>query len=89
MPKDAFDLFYMIRNYGVAGPEDVAARWRLVQGLECAGVALSVLQDDFSSEVSIGPKRVARFLERPDDDELASDVVGFVTRFVDLASAED
>ena len=84
LPKDAFDLYYMIRNYGIAGPEDVAARWPLLRELDCSSAALGYLRDDFSSELSIGPRRVAEFVEQPDDDELAVDVVGFVGRLVEL-----
>ena len=56
----------------------------LVRDLECTGNALQILKEDFAAADSIGPKRVAEFLEEPDDEELAADVVGFVRSLISL-----
>ena len=75
--KDAYDLYYVVRNYG-AGLEDVAARLRLVTDDAHAQHALAVLREDFLDPDGVGPRRVAEFLVRGPDPEIQADVVGFV-----------
>ncbi|MDD5306628.1 MAG: hypothetical protein PHU25_04835 [Deltaproteobacteria bacterium] len=60
--KDAYDLYYLVRNFG-AGVEDVAVCLRplLVDGE--AQRALEVLRNDFLNHEGIGPRRVAEFLQ--------------------------
>ncbi len=79
--KDAYDLFYLVRNYG-AGVEDV---------LEClcplledadASKAISVLRRDFLDHNSVGPRRVAEFLAGEPDDTVQAEVVGYVSALV-------
>ena len=84
--KDAYDLFYVLRNYG-KGPEDVAAELKPYLGDASAQRALGILREDFASSDRIGPQRAARFLEVPDEAALAADVVAFVLRFLDLSKA--
>lgn len=76
--KDAFDLFYVVRNYG-SGPADVAARLSPLLDAEPAQHALQVLERDFSDSGAIGPMRVAAFVSTRDDVVLREDVVGFVS----------
>lgn len=79
--KDAYDLFYVVRNYG-AGPNDVAARLsRLVDDPE-AQRALAVLRRDFAEVDAVGPMRVAAFLTGGRDDELQAEVVAFVAQLL-------
>ncbi len=77
--KDAYDLFYLLRNYG-RGIADVAAELRPLLTDESAVRAMEYLRADFQDSETIGPMRVARFLyERPDAD-IQADVTGFVRR---------
>jgi hypothetical protein len=76
--KDAYDLFYIVRNYG-AGVEDVVARLRPLLDDEEARKALDVLSRDFTDPDGVGPTRVAQFIAGKPDDEIQADVVGFVT----------
>ncbi len=75
--KDAYDLFYVVRNFG-AGVADVAAS--LVPLLEDAATAeaVSILRRDFLNHNGVGPRRVAEFLSGAADDAVQADVVGFV-----------
>ena len=80
--KDAYDLFYMIRNYGKS-VEDVVARFRPLLAEESARRALAVLHRDFRAIDGVGPLRVADFLFGALDDGIQADVVGFVGRLLD------
>lgn len=75
-PKDAYDLFYVLRNH-TDGVERVAQR--IVGFGERAEVrqATAVLRRDFTTTDSVGPANVAEFLGGP-NDELQADVAGFV-----------
>ena len=75
--KDAYDLYFVIRNYG-NGVDDVCKCFGpLLKEAETLKV-LEILNRDFSEPDGVGPSRVARFLyDRPDAD-LQADVVGFV-----------
>ncbi len=55
--KDAYDLYYLVRNYG-AGVVDVAARFKPLIGDLAAQQALEYLYDDFRDHEGIGPRRV-------------------------------
>ena len=75
--KDAYDLFYLLRNYG-RGLSDVAAELRPLLTDESAAKAMEYLRADFQDSETIGPMRVAEFLyERPDAD-VQADAAGFV-----------
>jgi hypothetical protein len=75
--KDAYDLHYVVRNFG-SGVEDVAASLRPLLAAAEAQHALQVLRDDFLDHNGVGPCRVAEFLLGGSDDETQADVVGFV-----------
>jgi hypothetical protein len=75
--KDAYDLYYFIRNFG-EGVEDVAACLRPLLGSRDAQQALNILRDDFLNHDGVGPRRVADFLQGGPDDVIQADVVGFV-----------
>jgi hypothetical protein len=74
--KDAYDLYYLVRNYG-SGVEHVAARLRPLLGDPTTSEALAILRRDFLDHDALGPRRVARFLTGA-DDAIQADVVGFV-----------
>jgi hypothetical protein len=84
--KDAYDLFYVLRNYG-RGPKDVAAELKPYVRDPSTQRAFEILREDFGSPESVGPRRAARFLEVPDEAAVAADVVAFVSRFLDLSKA--
>jgi len=75
--KDAYDLYYVVRNYG-AGPQDVGVKLRALLDDAEAQRAVAILQRDFAAPDAVGPKRVARFLSGGDDADVQADVVGFI-----------
>lgn len=75
--KDAYDLYYVIRNYG-AGVDRVRDRLRPLLDDAEAIKAIEILQRDFSGSNSVGPRRVAEFITGGVNDQIQSDVVGFV-----------
>lgn len=79
--KDAYDLYYLLRNYG-AGVDDVFAAFEPLLDVEEAKAAIEVLRRDFTDQEGIGPLRVATFLTGGPDDVLQADVVGFVLQFL-------
>lgn len=81
-PKDAYDLFYVLRNYGT-GPAEVAERLRPYMEHTAVGRAREILASDFADVRRTGPRRVARFLGMDDDDALKAEVVAFVSAFLD------
>jgi predicted nucleotidyltransferase len=87
--KDAYDLFYTIRNYG-AGPDDVAERFLSLGSNEYCDRAFTILKENFLKRGHVGASRAAEFLlgEDADDEDLQAEVVGFVGRFVDKVSQE-
>ena len=88
--KDAYDLYYVIRNYG-DGVEDVAARFRLLLPNRECEEALNVLREDFADPDAVGVRRAVAFLrgEGETDDALQAEVMGFIGTFIDLVSEED
>ncbi len=80
--KDAYDLYYVIRNYGT-GVDDVVAKLQPLLADAETQKALGILRRDFLDPEGVGPRRVAEFLVGGADDEIQADVVGFVTRLLD------
>ena len=80
--KDAYDLFYLLRNYG-RGVSDVTAELRPLLSDTSAMKALEYLQADFKDSDSIGPRRVAEFLYGRTDANTQADAVGFVRQLLD------
>jgi hypothetical protein len=81
-PKDAFDLYYVLRNYG-AGPGDVAARLRPWADHPGVSRAREILATDFADLTRAGPRRVARFLGMEHDELLQAQVVALVADFLE------
>lgn len=75
--KDAYDLFYVLRNYGV-GLESVVERLRPLLDDENATKAIEILRRDFLSMSGVGPRRVAEFQTGGQDAAIQADVVGFL-----------
>jgi hypothetical protein len=80
--KDAYDLYYLVRNFG-EGVVDVAECLRPLLGDSETQQALRVLRDDFLDSDGVGPRRVAEFLQGGPDAEIQADVVGFVKLLLD------
>lgn len=75
--KDAYDLYYVIRNYG-SGVDDIFGRLKPILDEQETRQAFQILQRDFSDPNGVGPRRVAEFLYAGPNEELQADVVGFV-----------
>jgi len=75
--KDAYDLFYVVRNYG-SGIEDVVEHLRPLSEDRFAVEAFSILRRDFSTHNSVGPRRVAEFLVGQSDDAIQAEVVSYI-----------
>lgn len=81
--KDAYDLFYVIRNFGV-GALEMADALRPLLGDASASKAVEILEQDFLKHDAVGPRRVAEFLTGGPDDAVQADVVGFVGELLGL-----
>ena len=80
--KDAYDLYYVVRNYG-SSPADVTSRLKpLLEDFQ-AKKALRILTEDFLDRDSLGPHRVATFIKGAPDDDIQADVVGFIRQLLD------
>lgn len=79
--KDAYDLFYVVRNFG-SGVEDIAECLRPLLNDPAGSDAMAILRRDFLDHNGLGPRRVAEFLTRGPDDAIQADVVGFISRLL-------
>ncbi len=84
-PKDAYDLFYTIRNYS-SGPDDVAARFIALGKNKHCERALTILKENFLKIDAIGVVRAMKFLHGADaeGEDVQKEVTGFVSRFVEI-----
>lgn len=79
--KDAYDLYYVVSQYGT-GVQSVVNHFQpLLDDLD-AQRALRFLREDFQQIDSLGPRRVAQFLIGGPDDAVQADVLGFVAEFL-------
>lgn len=83
--KDAYDLYYVVRNFG-AGPAEVAVSLRPLLDDPEAQRAIGILRRDFVEMDGVGPMRVSAFVTGGRDDVLQADVVAFISYL--LAEAE-
>lgn len=79
--KDAYDLYYVVRNFG-NGPMQVAQSLVPLLHGQHAKEALAILKRDFTDADAPGPSRVARFLFGSSDEETQADVAGFVRQLL-------
>ncbi|MFO7972357.1 MAG: hypothetical protein R6U40_11480 [Desulfobacterales bacterium] len=86
--KDAYDLYYHIRNFG-SGVEDIAAALNPLLNEKETIEALKILKEDFTGNDSIGAVRVARFLTDSTDETIQADVTGFIHVLLDLISLDE
>lgn len=80
--KDAYDLFYVVRNYG-SGVQDTADCLRPLLEDPAGSEAMAILRRDFLDHNGVGPRRVAEFMTHGPDDAIQADVVGFVRQMLD------
>ena len=85
--KDAYDLYYMVRNYG-RGIEDVATRLRCVLRESEAVEIAEILKNNFLDPDGPGAVRVARFLAGRLDEEVQADVAGFMARLLQSCESQ-
>jgi hypothetical protein len=81
--KDAYDLYYHIRNYG-RGVEDIVVALKPLSNEKETKEALQILREDFTGIDSVGALRVARFLTGSSDETIQADVAGFIHALLDL-----
>ncbi|MCJ7567003.1 MAG: nucleotidyl transferase AbiEii/AbiGii toxin family protein [Anaerolineales bacterium] len=79
--KDAYDLYYVVRNFGI-GPEQVAKYLAPLLDNSFARDAVRILRSDFANPESIGPSRVSRFLFGEPDAETQADVAGYINQLL-------
>lgn len=84
--KDAYDLFYMVRNYG-DGVDDVAAFLSSLIDTDPGHRAIDILHEDFLDEKALGPMRVALFATGAENPEIQADAVGFVAELLRVKGA--
>jgi hypothetical protein len=82
--KDAYDLVYVLLNYGLVPLRQVADQFTLIAHDPEAQRALTILAEDFSTDEHLGPMRRAEFLGDRDDPHLRQDAAGAVLGFLDL-----
>ena len=76
--KDAYDLFYLIRNHS-AGLDGLASQIKPLLGDQYAKDAIQYLKEDFLDHESTGPRRVAEFIRGELDEDIQADVVSFIS----------
>ena len=85
--KDAYDLVYVLLNYGEQPLVEVAGRFQLIAGAPEAQSALTMLAEDFATDAHLGPVRRAEFLGNRDDHDARQDAAGAVLAFLQLVQA--
>ncbi len=79
--KDAYDLFYVIRNFRT-GLDGILNRLRPLLTDQVAQEAIEVLREDFEKHDGVGPRRVAEFITGTADSGIQADVVGFISKLL-------
>lgn len=79
--KDAYDLYYVIRNFG-SGYEEVIQHLLPLTENKYGKLALEILKRDFSDPGSVGSVRVARFIYGHPNEETQVEVAGFINQIL-------
>jgi hypothetical protein len=85
-PKDAYDLYYVLRYFG-RGVGEVAPRFAPLLRDSSATRALDILTRDFTEPDDDGPRRVAEFLGDESSQDIRADVVGQVASLLHQVGA--
>jgi len=80
--KDAYDLYFVIRNYGSGIDEVCECLSPLLKEAETKK-ALEILSRDFVDPDSLGPSRVAQFQYNEPNPDLQADVAGYIRELLD------
>ena len=83
--KDAYDLYFVIRNYGSGIDEVFECLSPLLKETETKK-ALEILTRDFVDPDSLGPSRVAQFQYNEPNPDLQADVAGYIRELLDKCS---
>ena len=83
--KDAYDLYFVIRNYGTGIDEVCECLHPLLKEAETKK-ALEILTRDFVDPDSLGPSRVAQFQYNEPNPDLQADVAGYTRELLDKCS---
>jgi len=83
--KDAYDLYFVIRNYGSGIDEVCECLNPLLKEAETKS-ALEILSRDFVDPDSVGPSRVAQFQYNEPNTDLQADVAGYIRELLDKCS---
>jgi len=75
--KDAYDLYYLLENFGQSFVNDVADALRPLLAHEAATEAIAILETDFAKPNAPAPRRAGEFLGR-NDAEFFADRAGSV-----------
>lgn len=76
--KDAYDLYYVLRNYA-GGTGEIAQRFNNFTKSEIVANSLDILKRDFRNEDMIGPQCVANFVASNEQNtKIKADVVAFI-----------
>lgn len=79
--KDAYDLYYVVRNFG-SGIIEVAQHLKPLLNSHPGREALEILRRDFIIPDAVGPTRVARFMFGGKNASTQEDVAGFINRLL-------
>ena len=82
--KDAYDLTYVLQNYG-EGITSVFARLKPLLQEAATQSALKILEEDFTNIDSVGVKRMAEFLGDPGNEDIRADASVLVSGLLKLA----
>jgi hypothetical protein len=86
--KDAYDLFYLLRNYE-GGTSAVATAIRPLLEDSATQEALGYLKEDFAELDSTGPMRTAEFLTGGRDEDIQADALGYVSALLKELSDQE
>lgn len=80
--KDAYDLVYVLRNFGKEPVIEVSRRFATIASASEAAEALTVLDSEFASVEHIGPRRYAEFLGDAGDAGRRAEAFAVVREFL-------
>lgn len=81
--KDAYDLVYVLQNYG-DGAADVFSHLEPLLPDDNVANAMEILERDFTSVDAVGPRRVAEFVGDLDDAAVRADAAAVVRTLLTL-----
>jgi hypothetical protein len=85
--KDAYDLTWLLQNYGDPPVDAFVERLRPLMGDPKVQEALAYLREDFRRAEATGPGAVARFLGDAGNADLRQDAVGWVMQLLSRLEA--